>query len=58
MHCGAAMAVSTLPVRKEHEIKIHVVLGTINSIKFKMAVATITKTSGLWSPGFWYRVLS
>jgi hypothetical protein len=47
------MAVSTLPARKEHEIKIHAVLGTISSIKLKMALATTTKTSRLWSLGFW-----
>jgi hypothetical protein len=33
MNRGAAMAVSTLPARKEYEIKIHAVLGTISSIK-------------------------
>jgi hypothetical protein len=30
---GAVMAVSTLPARREHEIKISAISGTINSIK-------------------------
>jgi hypothetical protein len=51
------MAVSTLPARKEHEIKIPAVLGTINGIKWKMTVATTIKTSRLWYSGFSHRVL-
>jgi hypothetical protein len=57
MHRRSVMAVSTLPARKEHEIKILGVSSTINSIKWKMTVATTNKTSGLWSSGLWHRVV-